>query len=194
MIGKIKGILAEVDGTVGLIETASGVYYRVYLTTALLASSQPAHPIEVYTYHVVREDAQMLFGFENKKEYTVFELLLSVPGVGPKSAFSIISFSTVDEIIEAVRGNDAKYFTRIKGLGKKTALKIILELANRFDSEFVYTPEITLSADEQTVVDALASLGFAKKEAQELVTKLPSDLSVEDKIRIGIQRMSTQSS
>jgi len=191
MIGKIKGVLDEIDMNTGLIETSSGVYYRVYLTNRFLHSIQTPVDIEIYTYHHVREDTQQLFGFEDKKEYRLFEYLLGVPGVGPKSAFHIISVAKPDEIIQAVRENDCTFFSKIKGLGKKTALKILLELSQKFDSEFVFEPEIALSTDDQTVVDALVSLGFDKKASRDMLSEVVNESSIEDKIKLSIKRMSS---
>ncbi len=189
MIGKIKGLISEIDGNIALIETASGVYYYVYFTNTLLSECFPGSPVELYTYHHVREDVQLLFGFQNKQEYKLFLLLINVSGVGPKSAYTIISNSKVDEIVQAVKTNDAKYFTRIPGLGKKTALKIMLELSQKFKSEFVLESSY-VSKEEQTVVDALTSLGFGTSEAKEILPKLNGDFSVEEKIKEAIRILS----
>jgi len=191
MIGKIKGILDEVDMNAGLVETSSGVYYRVFLTNRFLQSIQIPIDIEIYTYHHIREDTQQLFGFEDKKEYRLFEYLLGVPGVGPKSAFHIISVAKPDEIIQAVKKNDRIFFSKIKGLGKKTALKILLELSQKFDSEFVFEQEIPLSSDDQTVLDALLTLGFDKSTSQDILSEVPPEASIEDKIKLSIKRMSS---
>jgi len=191
MIGKIKGTLDEIDMNTGLIETSSGVYYRVFLTNRYLQSIQTPIDIEIYTYHHIREDTQQLFGFEDKKEYRLFEYLLGVPGVGPKSAFHIISVAKPDEIIQAVKNNDRIFFSKIKGLGKKTSLKILLELSQKFDSEFVFEQEIPLSSDDQTVLDALLTLGFDKSTSQDIISEVSPEASIEDKIKISIKRMSS---
>ena len=131
MIGRIRGTVSEIDGTIGLIETASGIYYQVYLTTNLLSKHQVSNPIDVYTYFQVREDAHVLYGFETKQEHKLFLLLLSVPGIGPKGAFTVISNTKNDDLVAAVKKNDVQFFTNIKGLGRKTALKIIFELSQK---------------------------------------------------------------
>jgi Holliday junction DNA helicase RuvA len=186
MIGKLKGILAEVDGNTGLIETSGGVFYQVSLPPALSSPTAINSPIEVYTYTHVREDILALFGFENKKDYELFILLLSVPGVGPKTAYSVISMSQYDDLIDAIRGNKIEYFKRIPGLGSKTAMKIILELSQKLKSEFIME-KMYLSEDDQTVVDALISLGFKSAEAKTILQKIPKDLSVEKRISEGIR-------
>lgn len=186
MIGKIKGRLAELDGNIGLIETASGLSYLIYLTPAIIAKSKVADNLAIYSYLQVREDALILFGFQTKKEYDFFKLLLGVPGVGPKTAFSVISFAKIDELIKAVKENDNEYFTRIPGLGKKTTMKIILELSQKLESEFKLE-KMYLSEEEKTVVDALISLGFKTNEAKKILTKLPKNLTLEDKIKAGLK-------
>ena len=186
MIGKLKGTLSEIDGNVGLIETTGGVFYNVYLTSEALACLYPC-PIEIYTYLHVREDALVLFGFQTKQEYQLFTLLLSVPGVGPKSAFSVISHSKPTELISAVTTNDVNYFTKVPGLGKKSALKIILELSQKLKSNFDLDQIKEASEGDKTVIDALVSLGFRSQDAKQVVAKLPSDMSIEDKIKEAIR-------
>lgn len=186
MIGKLKGILAEVDGNMGLIETTGGVFYQVSLPPRLASASNILSPIEVYTYTHVREDVLALFGFENKRDYELFILLLTVPSVGPKTAYSVISMSQYDDLIDAIRGNKIEYFKRIPGLGSKTAIKIILELSQKLKSEFIME-KMYLSEDDQTVVDALISLGFKSAEAKSILQKIPKDLSVEKRISEGIK-------
>ncbi|OGK14669.1 Holliday junction DNA helicase RuvA [Candidatus Roizmanbacteria bacterium RIFCSPHIGHO2_02_FULL_37_15] len=186
MIGKIKGELVEIDGNLGLIMTSGGVFYQVYLTPSILKNYKKKIEVEVYTYLQVREDALVLFGFESKAEYDFFKLLLGVSGVGPKTAFSIISFSRIDDITEAVKKNSTDYFSRIPGLGKKTALKIILELSEKLDAEFKLE-KMYLSEDDKTVVDALVSLGFKSNEAKKILGQLPNKISIENKIKEAIR-------
>lgn len=183
MIGKLKGKLVEVDGNAGLIETAGGVFYRVFLTPSIISNYKLlTTSYEIYTYLQVRDDAMVLYGFETKKEHDFFVLLLTVPGVGPKTAFNIISFTKPEEVVVAVTSNNIEYFTKIPGLGKKTAMKIVLELSQKLKSEF-NLEKMYLSKDDKTVIDALVSLGFTSSHAKELLTKIPKDLSIEDKIK-----------
>lgn len=182
MIGKIKGKLVELDGNVGLIETEGGVSYEVNLTPALISSHQLDKQIELYTYFQVREDAHVLFGFKTRDEQNLFKLLISVSGVGPKIAFTVVSFSKEDELLAAIKSNDVNYFSKIPGLGKKTAMKIILELSQKLQSEFKME-KMYLSEEDKTVIDALVSLGFKSAEAKSILVKLPKKLSVEEKIR-----------
>jgi len=190
MIGKLKGKLVEVDGNIGLIETSSGVFYQVFLPTNLLSNFQPPPlsptihhlpSIEIYTYLQVRDDALVLFGFETKKHHDFFKLLLTVSGVGPKTAFNIISFVPLDTLVTSVTSNDVDGL-KVPGLGRKTAMKIILELSSKLKSDFDMGKMI-LSDDDQTAVSALVSLGYRSYDARKIVSKLPKNLTVEEKIK-----------
>lgn len=192
MIAKIRGTLGETEISSGIIDTPSGLSYRVFLTDRFLAQAQIDSEVSLYTYHHVREDTELLFGFEDKKEFRIFEYLLTVPGVGPKSAFHIISVAKPDEIVNAVKSSDRSFFSGVKGLGKKTALKIILELSQKFNVDFIYEPDAPVSTDDRIVLDALETLGFDKKSSRETLSRIENGLSVEDKIKKCIALLSTQ--
>lgn len=186
MIGKLKGILSEIDGNVGLIETSGGVFYRVFLTSSLLSRISPLSPLEVYTYLQVRDDGLVLFSFETKVEYNFFTSLLSVSGVGPKTAYTVISFGKTEEVISAIKSNNIDFFSNIKGLGKKTAMKIILELSQKLKEEFSME-KMYISEDDKTVVDALISLGFKSNQVKSILSKLPKTASIEEKIKAALK-------
>jgi Holliday junction DNA helicase RuvA len=188
MIGKIKGTVSEIKGNMGLIETSSGIFFRCYLTPAILSAKTPGEKIEIYTYLQVREDALILFGFEDQSEHDLFTLLLTVSGIGPKTAYSIVSFTKPTLLYEAVRSNQLDYFTKIPGLGKKTAMKIILELSQKLKENFSLD-KMYLSEDDKLVVDAFVSLGFKSADAKDLLSKLPKGLKLEEKIRQGLQKV-----
>ena len=185
MIGKIKGKLLELNGNVGLVETSGGVSYEVYLPPVLL-THQLDSQIEMYTYFRVSDDAQILFGFKTRDDKRLFELLLSVSGVGAKIAFSVVAFGSQDEIVRAVKNSDVEYFSRIPGLGKKTAMKIILELSQKLTGT-AQLEKIIMSEEDTTVVDALISLGFKAQEARQIYQKIPKHLTIEEKIREGLK-------
>ncbi|MFA6533456.1 MAG: Holliday junction branch migration protein RuvA [Patescibacteria group bacterium] len=181
MIGKLKGKLVEVDKNIGLIETLGGVFYQVFLPTSLVAKQQLQTNLEIYTYLQVRDDALVLFGFETKQQHDFFLLLLTVSGVGPKTAFTVISSLKVEEIIRAVTTNEVDSL-KVPGLGRKTAMKIILELSSKLKTDFDMK-NMVISDDDQTVISALVSLGYKSYDAKKLVSKLPKNLSVEEKIK-----------
>ena len=189
MIGKLKGKLTEIDGNSGLVETQGGVFYNVFLTSSLLANLHLPSSIEIYTYLQVREDALVLFGFKEKEEYDFFKLLLSVDGVGPKTAFSVISFLKTEDLVSAVKSNQVEVLTQVPGLGRKTAMKIILELSGKLKSDFDMTRMVLTEADK-TVVDALVSLGYKSNEAKRVLLSLPKNLTVEEKIKKALKKTS----
>jgi len=193
MIGKIKGKIINLDKNIALIETSAGISFNVFITPSLIAFTpngavgkvgliSPKAQIEVFTYLQVRDDAMVLFGFETKKELDFFNLLLTVPGVGPKTAFNVISFAKIEEMTKAVKENDIDYFLRIPGLGRKTSMKIILELSQKLKQEFSLE-KMYLSPEDKMVIDALISLGYRSHEAKALFSKLPKNLSLEEKIK-----------
>lgn len=186
MIGKLKGRLTDIEGNTGLIETSGGVFYKLFLTPAIIKNHPSDDMVEFYTYLQVRDDALVLFGFETKIEHDFFIMLLTVPGVGPKTAYSVISYGNIEEIINAVKNNDINFFSRIPGLGKKTTMKIMLELSQKLKQEFKLEAAY-LSEEDKTVIDALVSLGFKSSEAHQILSKIPKNLSVEEKIREALQ-------
>ena len=190
MIGRIKGTLVEIDGNVGLIETSSGLSYEVFLPPAMFA--HPVNtPLELETHLQVRDDAHILFGFKDKKDKGLFKLLLSVSGVGPKTAFQVTSYTGSDELVSAVQTNDVAYFSKIPGLGKKTAMKIILELSQKLKSEFDMQ-KMNLSDEDKTVIDALMALGYKSQEAKQALSKIPKELSIEEKIKEALKCTATK--
>lgn len=186
MIGKIKGILSEIEGNVGLIETSGGIYYKVFLTPEIIKNNILASEIELYTYLHVKEDSLTLFGFEDKKKYQIFNMLLAVDGVGPKLAFVTISSANPTDIVTAVEASDYNFFSKVPGVGKKTAQKILIELSSKFDTEFKFE-KIALSQDDITVVEALKTLGFDSKNLNSVIPKIDKHSSIESQIQQAIK-------
>jgi len=182
MIGKIKGKLVEIEDNLGLIETSSGVFYQVYLSPNFIKKYPLDSLVEVYTFLEVKEDTLNLYGFESKKEYQFFLSLLSVSGVGAKTAFSVISFLTVDEIVKAVKENNLEVLAQVPRLGEKTAAKIILELSQKLKKE-VDLSNLYLSDEDKTVIDTLITLGYKPAFAKKIFAKIPKNLSLEEKIK-----------
>lgn len=189
MIGKIKGIIKEVDSNVGLIETTGGVFYQVFLTPELL--KEKGKLLEIYTYLQVRDDALVLFGFSQKKQLDFFKMLLTVSGIGPKTAFTVVSFSDVENLIKAIKEKNTSFLTDIPGLGKKTGLKILVELSSKIGDSF-QKEDLILSDEDKLVVDALLSLGYKTYEIKKALTKVDKKLKVEEKIKAVLKILSKQ--
>jgi Holliday junction DNA helicase RuvA len=190
MIGKLKGTLSEIENNKGLIETASGVFYEVFLTPDLL-QTPIGEFIEVFTYLQVREDSLTLYGFTNKNQNKLFNMLLAVDGVGPKSAFSIIAYSHGSQIIDAVLAGNVEYFSGIPGVGKKTAQKILLELSHKISKDFDMS-SLAITADDKLFIDALGALGFHRNDIQSISGKLDKTLSIEEQIKEAIKLLSNR--
>lgn len=187
MIGKITGTLEELDGNRGYIATNSGVSYLCFLVPSLF--DKLGKKVSVYTYLDVRDDALNLFAFESREEHHLYLQLIAIDGVGPKMAFNIISNARPNEIVSAVEAQDVAFFKAVPGVGTKTANRILLELASRLGAEFDLKKTIT-SKDDLTVLDALETLGFKKRDTAKVVSQLSTKLSLEDKIRASIKALS----
>ncbi len=180
MIGKVKGTLVEVQGNVGLVETQMGIAYEILLTPRALASPIGT-AFDIHTHLQVKVDSHTLFGFDDYSQKVLFKLLIGVSGVGPKSAFGIVSFSSATSIIAAIRDSDTAYFSRMPGVGKKTAMKIIVELSSKLKGA-IDESKLFITDDTKIVLDALVSLGYPAAEARSIVNGLPSTMSVEQMI------------
>ncbi len=186
MIGRIQGTLIEVDGNVGLIDTAGGIGYIVMLPPSLIKELTPPHQIVIYTHLHVREDAHTLYGFANKTSRHLFTYLLSVSGVGAKTAHTIVGLSRPEDIHRAVEQNDADFFARIPGLGKKTAMKIIIELAPKLKQHATLS-QINQQSDDDVMIEALVSLGFKTSQIRAILPKISPEDRIEERIKKGLQ-------
>jgi holliday junction DNA helicase RuvA len=190
MIGKITGTLTEYVGTNGLIETNSGVGYLVALPPSAFGKKLPV-PFSIYTHHHVREDADLLFGFDSTDSLRMFHMVLSVSGVGPKTAYTVVSYASAGRLRDAVVHNDLSVFTSIPGLGKKTAMKIILELSGKLDKDFAFE-KLHLDESDQSVMQALQALGYSAEEARKTVPEISKELPMEQRITEAIRALSRQ--
>ena len=149
-----------------------------------------------YTYLYVREDALELFGFDDLEELNCFKMLISISGVGPKAALSILSDMTPQKFALCVATGDSKGFTRSKGIGAKTAQRIVLELKDKITNEQVAggvtetVPDIgRISSNAGEAISALVVLGYAQSDAAAAVSKLDQSLSVEEMIKLGLKAL-----
>ena len=166
MIAYLKGkIIAKTTNYV--ILEAGSVGYQIYAGENFLASLNKGHEAEIYIHHRVREEASDLYGFSGLEELELFELLLSVSGVGPKSALAVISLASTHDIKEAIIRGDAGLLTKVSGIGKKTAERLVLELKNkvaRISGGMTLTGGGTSGSGDE--LDALMSLGYSVNEAR----------------------------
>lgn len=174
MIAFIKGkVIDEFEG--GVVLENNGIGYEILCSAALLAKLSAEKEGGVFTYLQVKEDGLSLFGFDNKEEKRMFLKLISVSGIGPKMAMGILSGMRVNELATAIAMNDVKGLSRIKGLGKKTAERIILELRESVSAENAaiaaeesFAAPVFTSEDEDAII-ALMGLGFSGIQSRNAV-------------------------
>ncbi len=199
MLAYIKGIL-EMKMTDYVVIDVGGLGYKVYMsTTGMEKLGNIGDKVKVYTYYRVREDDISIFGFNTNEELRMFELLLSVSGVGAKTALTMIAVSEPSEFAFAVISDDVSYLTRIPGIGTKSAQRIILELKDKMkkenaisktDDEKIHTT-IVDNGNVEEAISALQVLGYNKKEIEKAFMKLDKKvLSTEDLIRKGLAVLS----
>lgn len=158
-----------------LIILVCGLGYEVFVNKRIVEKQKLNNEIDLFLYQNVREDAITLFGFENYETLNLFKHLISVSGIGPKSAMSILEIASVQEIISSIQNNDPHLLTKVSGIGKKTAERVVLELKNKFnyslDSEC--KDQISTSCDE---IDALIALGYSASQARGAIGQISSEI------------------
>lgn len=180
MIGSLKGAVGALGTDCCIIETAGGVGYRVFMPAAHLAQLALGRQVQVQVHTAVREDAIILYGFLSREYYDLFELLLSVSGVGPKMALGILSAVKPEAFYLAVQSRDLKVLTKLPGIGKKTAERMLLELKDKVGG---LTEEVGSDLGEAVAsggsgavaeaIEALASLGYSNSEIMPVLKQIP---------------------
>ena len=174
MIGYLRGNVLSFDDGAVLLEN-NGVGYEIICSAAVYSKLTADKKGEVYTYMAVREDGVSLYGFINREEKNMFLKLITVSGVGPKMGITILSNMRLDDLAVKIATSDVKGLSAVKGLGKKTAERIILELrekitASEDKSGSTASPINAISADDEDAVIALMSLGFTRSECTKAVS------------------------
>lgn len=189
MIASIRGAL-ESKAPDRLVVQVGGVGLRVLVpSTVVQEVGNPGDTVHLVTYLQVREDALTLYGFNTQEELRLFELLISVTGVGPGHALGVLSIGSTDAIEAAIANGNAEYFSRVPRLGKKLSARLVLELKNKVRQiEQVEVDMGRAAPDADDVLGALLSLGYTAGEAQAAVRNLPADpsLTTEDRLRVAL--------
>jgi len=173
MISHLRGTVIDREERSAVIE-AGGIGYKVFMTGQTLDRLHEGKEASLWTHLAVREDAHTLYGFSQKDELTFFELLISISGIGPKTALGILNVSSVDAIRTAVSTGDTSHLTKVSGIGKKLADKIVLELKGKFDAG----KDSSLSLrDEVDALEALKALGFNHKDAREALKEVDQSVT-----------------
>lgn len=192
MIAYLKGqVLAKNNNY--LILGVNDVGYKLFATEAFLASLKVTAIQEFYISHQVREEASDLYAFKDLEELDMFELLLSVSGVGPKSALAVISLASPADIKEAVARDDASLLIKVSGIGKKTAERVVLELKGKIMKKL--TSQVSVFKDLPSTfsdeLEALMSLGYALAEAREALQSLDANLTdSRERVKAALKKLS----
>ena len=189
MIGRLTGTLAEKSPPQVLVE-AGGVGYEVDVPMSTFYNL-PAlgERVTLLTHFVVREDAQLLFGFLSAEERATFRLLVKISGVGPRTALSILSGLSVAELAQAVTQQQAGRLVKVPGIGKKTAERLLLELKGKLGPDLTL-PHSVASDTQADIVQALVALGYSERDAALALKALPTDIGVSDGIKLALKALS----
>ena len=194
MIASVNGKILSVD-TDGMVIDIGGIGFRILVPAPTRDNKKTGEVVFLYTQLIVRQDALTLFGFETKEGCDIFNMLLSVDGVGPRIALAILSNLTPDAIRRAVFHEQADIFNSVPGVGKKTSQKILLYLQDRIKSVSGLEPVATMSDFDSEVLAALTALGYSVVEAQAALQSIPRDApkdDVEVRLRLALQYFSSR--
>ncbi len=187
MIRALKGTLGSIHPNYAII-FVGGVGYQVYASPYTLGKLAGMMDVSLHIHTHVREDQFNLFGFITEDELSMFELLISVSGVGPKAALSILAIAEPKTIRTAIVNKDPSILTRVSGVGKKTAEKVIVELQNKVSAADVTDQAGALA--EQESIEALTSLGYTVSEARDALKSVPADItSVGERLKLALKSL-----
>jgi len=191
MIGTLNGTVRHKDLHY-LVVDISGVGYKVLVTTETALDVTPSSPIFLWTHLVVRETSLELFGFLDKETLDIFELLITIPGIGPKSALSILNVATPSMLRQAVASEDTTYLTRVSGIGKKNAEKIVLELKDKL--KITKEDQDLDMRSEGDALEALVSLGYNERDARDALKKVPKETEgAGERVKAALKLLATRS-
>jgi len=172
------------------VVAVGGIGYKVFAGADTLAKiPQKGGAVKLWTHDHVREDARELYGFLHYAELELFEMLIAISGIGPKGALGILGIAPVDTLKKAIAAGDTSYLTRVSGIGKKIAEKVVLELREKMAGRgiAVDAPELKAEAD---ALDALVALGYSHREARDALAAVPAEMTrLEDRVGEALKRI-----
>lgn len=188
MIGKLTGTLLEKNPPEVLLD-CHGVGYELLVPMSTFYNL-PAlgDTVTLLTHFVVREDAQILFGFATAPERAAFRQLIKISGVGPRTALSVLSGMSVDELSRAVSTQEAGRILKVPGIGKKTAERLLLELKGKLGAD-LGVPVVAGTDDASDILQALVALGYSDKDAAASLKALPAGVGVSDGIKLALKSL-----
>lgn len=173
MIGYLSGTVLHTTVNYVLVDVR-GVGYKVFPTSETLRVLKLGSEVALWTHLAVREQSQELFGFPTEEELIFFEMLLDVSGIGPRSALGIIGIASVESLRQAIGSGDISYLTKVSGIGKKTAEKIVVELRDKL-AEYKTTDDDQTRAHSADVLEALCALGYRESDARRALQQLDAE-------------------
>lgn len=189
MIGRLSGVIAEKTPPLVLIDVG-GVGYEVDVPMSTFFNLGPLGDRAVLLTHlVVREDAHHLFGFLTQEERGTFRQLIKISGIGPKMALGLLSGLSVAELAQAVSRQEAGRLTKVPGIGKKTAERLLLELKGKLGPDLALPATVANDA-QADILQALVALGYSEKDAAASLKALPPDVGVSDGIKLALKKLS----
>lgn len=191
MISKLTGFISDVDDRTITLDV-HGVGYEIYLSSGTLSGLLPGDtPLTVYTHMHVREQSMELFGFLSKDAKKFFELVIGVSGIGPKSALGILDIAPLPTLVAAIGSGDASYLTKVSGVGKKTAEKIVIETRDKIAKLGIEADSRSMQ-DDSDALAALQALGYTLMQARDVLREIPEEIqNTNDKIRYALQKLGT---
>ena len=189
MIGRLNGKLIEKKPPQVLVDVG-GVGYEVDVPMSTFCNL-PAEGSEItlLTHFIVREDAQLLYGFATAAERQTFRALIRISGVGPRIALAVLSGMSTQDLADAVEQGNATLLTRVPGIGKKTADRLVLELKGKLAGNAFAPAGGAASAAQADILSALMALGYSEREAQASVRALPAEVTVSEGIRLALKAL-----
>ena len=189
MIGRLTGLIAEKAPPLVLLDV-NGVGYEVDVPMSTFYNlPNLGERVTLLTHFVVREDAQLLFGFLTPAERETFRLLIRISGIGPRMALSLLSGMSIPDLAQAVSLQEAGRLVKVPGIGKKTAERLLLELKGKLGPDLALPASVSSEA-QSDVLQALVALGYSDKEAAAALKALPADVGVSEGIRMALKALS----
>lgn len=193
MIAGLRGVVEE-SASDHLLVNVGGVIYQVFASSATLsAASTPGAPVSLHTHLQLREDGATLYGFSSRPELRMFQLLLTVSSVGPRSALALLSAMSIDDLVTAIASEDIARLSSVTGIGKRTAARIALELKGKVGQLEAGGVPIVGSGSTGQLLAALTALGYSNSEAATAVRSIPNlaTLDLEEGLREALRVLSS---
>lgn len=180
MIGRLEGTISYTSEKFVILDV-NGVGYKIFISSDTITRCADNAKKVFWIHTAVREQSFDLYGFENINELNFFELLLGISGIGPKGALGILSIASIESLQNAIGGGDVGYLTKVSGIGRKTAEKIVLELKDKMK---VYASSDNTMREESDIIEALKSLGYSQNESRDALKQIsPSAIDMNNKIK-----------